>query len=239
MRDTRQLLMNDQTDIAYLEELRRWAKYGRLMSGIIHNLNTPLMGITGRVELIGFKMPDLKGLDQIAKQLQRINDILVPLAFLVDKDMNIERALTDIKDLITKVDRLCYAHMKYKHRINVELELGDGLLAEVYPTGVVNALYEVCMNAAEALPDDGNLLIGAAHITDTIVIRIENDGPPIDADILGQISEPGVTSRQGRAGLGCHIARLGIESSGGSIMWENEAPGVVCLIELPSARRSE
>jgi len=230
--------MSDQTEIDQMIELRRWAKYGRLMSGIIHNLNTPLMGITGRVELIGFKMPDLKGLEQITKQLQRINDILVPLAFLVDKDLNVERTLCDINDLITKVDRLCSANMKYKHRINVELELEGNLLAELYPMAVQNAVYEVCMNAADALPDEGTLRLTTGRSADIIIIKMENDGPAIPEELLPQLGEQVLFATDGRLKLGCYMSRREIETCGGSICWYNEPPGVVCVIELPAAHQA-
>ena len=42
-----------------LYELEKWAKYGKLMSGLIHNLNTPLMGLSGRIELLEMKYPDM------------------------------------------------------------------------------------------------------------------------------------------------------------------------------------
>ncbi|MCD4828272.1 MAG: HAMP domain-containing histidine kinase [Candidatus Cloacimonetes bacterium] len=227
--------MSEQDRYKQLAELRRWAKYGQLLSGIIHNLNTPLMGISGRVELISFKMPDLKGMDQISRQVQRINDILAPLAGLVDKDLNIERSLTDVNHLVCNVDYLCSASMKYKHRLNVELEIEDSLYAEVFASALQNALFEVCMNAADALPNSGNLKLATFAQNDSLFIRIENDGPPIDDDILARIGEPGVSSREGRLGLGCYIAREAIAICGGTVSWENEATGVSCTVELPLA----
>jgi len=227
--------MSDQTTYEQLAALRRWAKYGRLLSGVIHNLNTPLMGITGRVELIGFKMPDLKGLDQITKQLQRINEILVPLASLIDKDQNIERGITDVNDLVQKVDKLLYADMKYKHRLNAELDLNGTLFADIVPSALQNALFEVCMNAVDALPHDANLLLSTNREGDEIIIRVTNDGPPIPQDVLPHLGEPGLTGKAGHLGLGCYIARQGTDICRGQITWQNTDPGVCCTIKLPVA----
>ena len=226
--------MSERNEIDQLIELRRWAKYGRLLSGVIHNLNTPLMGITGRVELIGFKMPDLKGLDQISRQLERINDILVPLAYLVDKDLNVERGLCDVSDLIMNVHKLCGASMKYKHHIQVEHEVDEGLLADIIPSALQNALFEISMNAAEALSDEGELLIAATKSNGNILIRFENNGPPIPEDLLDRIDEIDTTTKKGGFGLGCAIARRGVEACGGVVRWANMPPGVVCVVELPA-----
>lgn len=226
--------MSERKDIEQLVELRRWAKYGRLLSGVIHNLNTPLMGITGRVELIGFKQPDLKGLDQINRQLQRISGILTPLAYLVDKDLNVEKSICDLGELIKHVDNLCKASMKYKHRIQVEHEVEDNLLAELTPSALQNALFELSMNAAEALPDEGELAIRAYKRADRIIIRLENNGPAIPEEILSSITDTDVTTSEDGMGLGCAIAKQGVEACGGFIEWANEPPGVVCLISLPA-----
>ncbi len=90
--------MIDQETINLIAELRVWAKYGKLLSGVIHNLNTPLMGISGRVELLQFKMPDLKGLDQIASQLERINNSLGNLTFMIEKDCGEETTSIDLSE---------------------------------------------------------------------------------------------------------------------------------------------
>ncbi len=109
-----------QLDQKTLYDLKKWAKYGHLISGIIHNLNTPLMGISGRLELIELKNPDLKGLDQINKQLEHINKTLQSLAYLADKDI-VDRVLdVDISDLLEKIDSLLSANMTYKHQMNIE-----------------------------------------------------------------------------------------------------------------------
>lgn len=115
--------MNDRLEIDMNEylELKKWAKYGHVMAGFIHNLNTPLMGISGRVEIMEIKYPDVKGLDLLTKHVDTITKMLQNTAFFTDKDSNNKEYDTDLLEFINRLDMFMKSHMKYKHHINVEL----------------------------------------------------------------------------------------------------------------------
>ncbi len=116
--------MNDRLEIDMNEylELKKWAKYGHVMAGFIHNLNTPLMGISGRVEIMEIKYPDVKGLDLLTKHVDTITKMLQNTAFFTDKDCNNKDYDTDLSEILNRIDMFMKSHMKYKHHICVELE---------------------------------------------------------------------------------------------------------------------
>jgi signal transduction histidine kinase len=218
------------------EMLRAWAKYGRLLPGLIHNLNTPLMGINGRVELIQFKTPELKGLDQIVNQLNRINETLSAISFLLDKDANHDVMLVDINDLVVKMDQFLLADMKYKHRINRDRDLADQLLAEIPPCYFLNALYEILRNCIETLDDEGEMLIKSYKGGKQAIIEIFNDGPRVADEILAKIGEPGVTDKDGHAGYGLHLAKNNLAKIGATFTLTNLDDKVLYRIEVPLIR---
>lgn len=159
-----------------LEDLKKWSKYGILISGIIHNLNTPLMGISGRLELIELKHPDIKGIEQINKQLENINKALQSIAYLADKD-NVERiADVDISELVEKIDSLLTANMIYKHQINVEKELES-----VHKTVNISVLYNCIFNLI-------TFIITLANQEDTLFIK--NDESSITLEIVKEEDNP-------------------------------------------------
>jgi len=96
----------------------KWNKYGKLLSGLIHNLNTPLMGISGRVELLALKMgPDDKSIKQITTQVERINNMLTAVGYLVDKDQYDKETEIDIATFLTNYFDFMNADMRFKHHV--------------------------------------------------------------------------------------------------------------------------
>ncbi len=177
-----------KTDVCIqMEDLRKWAKYGKLLSGVIHNLNTPLMGITGRVELISFKMPDLKGLEQITRQLDAINDILSALAFMVDKDTNVESMVMDLNELIGKVNGFMRADMKYKHRLDVELDLQDTIIVDTIPCYLQNAIIEIIGHSLSLCDDDNTITIQSRLDGNDALVIIQHDGKRIPEVAISSI----------------------------------------------------
>lgn len=123
-----------------LYELEKWAKYGKLMSGLIHNLNTPLMGLSGRIELLEMKYPDIKGIENLTKHVDTLSNMLKASAYFTDKDANDKEYDTDLHEFIERFDMFMKAHMKYKHGLFVEKELIDVNIL-MNPQRYFNAMY--------------------------------------------------------------------------------------------------
>lgn len=174
-------------DFEKYEEMRRWSKYGRIIAGLIHNLNTPLMGITGRIELLQFKFSDVKGFDQISTQLQRINDMLSGVSFVLDKDINQESYLTDVNETIQQLDVFMRGDMKYKHKMDVSLDLNDAILLEMPPTLLVNAVHELLRLCVNKGADDSVVVIATKKVSNLAVISITSSSAVIEHDLSGTI----------------------------------------------------
>ncbi len=134
--------MNKINDVLFLN--RKSLKYGKSVSGFIHNLNTPLMGIQGRVELMKFKNPELKGLDQILKQTEKINEIISSMAWMIELDRDSsERSFLQIDEILNGVNEFLKTNMKYKHRLKVSLPEKTGYICHGNAKYFVNALLEI------------------------------------------------------------------------------------------------
>jgi len=118
----------------------KYIKYGKLLGGLIHNLNTPLMGCTGRVELLQMKMEDDRNLNQIAIQLDKINAILVASAYILDKDNTDSVTMIDMKPLLENYFTFLYTDMRFKHQVEKEINLEPRNIA-VNPSELVNYLH--------------------------------------------------------------------------------------------------
>ena len=140
-------------------ELEKWAKYGKLMSGFIHNLNTPLMGLSGRIELMEIKYPDVKGLSSLINHIDSLSGMLKACAYFIDKDTN----ETNIEDFINRFDLFMKSHMQYKHNLFVEKEL-QKVIKPLNAQKYFNSLYQLVI-----------FVLSYASVEDTLTYKNDSE----------------------------------------------------------------
>jgi signal transduction histidine kinase len=99
-------------------------------------------------------------------------------------------------------------------------------------------LLNLVLNAVEAMPNGGHIVITGEVEGTTVILKLINDGPPIPDDALDHIFEPFFTTKPGGAGLGLFISHHIIQQHGGTLRVENisEPPSVAFEITLPTSR---
>ena len=209
--------MGKMIDEKELMDLKKWAKYGKLFSGIIHNLNSPIMGVSGRLELIAFRQPDLKGLDKITAQLDKINEILSSIAFLVEKDMNNDIRDLDIKEVMKNIDKLFFANMKYKHKMSIETNFENSLMIKTKPTSLINSITITMEEVIEKCDDDSKMSLSYLDKDDFIHILLSvNQSFIIDENSFNFI-----------------LAKEFAEQISGEIICENNFSDTLVTIKIP------
>ena len=101
----------------------KFIKYGKTLSGLIHNLNTPLMGMSGRIELMQMKFGEDKNVVQISAQLDRINAMLTSMAYLLDNEISNKDNGFDLQKLLENYFTYLTTDMKFKHKIEKNINL--------------------------------------------------------------------------------------------------------------------
>jgi len=226
--------MSEKTfPIREISKLRRFAKYGDLLSGLIHNMNTPLVGISGRLELIKFKMPDLKGLDQMTEQIERINQMLSAFSAILEGDRSYDFENMSLEVIIKNVDALMHADLKYKHKINVNIDLQGEIYVSVMTGYLYNALYEILRNCLDSLDESGKIGIKAYKTEENIVIEISNDGEPFPERVLEAFGKELISTKQEHFGFGLYSIKSYIDKLNGKVSISNLEQGVLYQIFLP------
>jgi signal transduction histidine kinase len=150
----------------------KWIKYGKLLSGLIHNLNTPIMGVSGRVELLQIKMGEDKSLIQISTQVERINKMLSSAGYLVDKDMYDKVIEVDVDVFLSHFYEFMTADMRFKHHTNKELAFTPAKVT-TNPSDllfVVHSLVDYILSFA----DDDTTIISKNNDSTVIYISMRN-----------------------------------------------------------------
>jgi signal transduction histidine kinase len=101
---------------------------------------------------------------------------------------------------------------------------------------LTEALCNVALNAIEATPPGGAVLVSMRELADgSQVWTVRDTGPGIPEDVRQRLGTPFVTSRKGGAGVGFALARQTVEQHGGRLDVRTvEGSGTVVSMSLPA-----
>jgi nitrogen-specific signal transduction histidine kinase/CheY-like chemotaxis protein len=218
----------------------RLASIGTLAAGVGHEINNPLTYVLGNLdrvlELILAPGASADPRATIAQSFeliaeardgaQRIAEIVADLKLLsgperdelvaVDVDAAVERALTIVASQLVSRGRVLKT-------------LGGPPPAVAAEARLVQAVINLLLNAAQALPSDGGngeIEIATTSAADEVVVSVSDTGAGIPESVRRQIFEPHFTTKRtsGGTGLGLWVVRRIIEAFGGRVDVESE-PG--------------
>ena len=235
-------LITDLTAVRKLqEEVRRkdrLAAIGQLSAGIAHEIRNPLGAIEGFTELLARKLHDHSTqqlLGEIVHEVKHLNHIVTNfLAFAREPQLHYEP--TDISALIDNTVTLLLS--THPHPVTLASRLPTGLpLVPVDPNEFRRALFNILINALQAMPDGGVLQVDAAVDDDWLTVTVRDNGPGIPDAVKDRIFNPFFTTKDEGTGLGLAIAHKIVDGHRGVIEVDS-APGMgtAFTIRLPLER---
>ena len=114
----------------------------------------------------------------------------------------------------------------------------DRLWAKVQPVEFQRALSNLINNSVEAIGENkGTVTVSLASVAEQVLLKVQDDGQGIPADILARLGQRGETHGKAKgSGLGLHHAKTSAASWGGSLDIQSElGAGTTVTIRLPQA----
>jgi two-component system, NtrC family, sensor kinase len=132
----------------------------------------------------------------------------------------VDRDGMDFVDLNESIrSSLTMASHQLRDRISVHTELGQLPRIKCMPSQVNQVFLNLISNAAQAMGEEGKLLIQSAHKPEGVEVRISDNGSGIADDVLPKIFDPFFTTKKvgEGTGLGLSIVHKIVQGHGGSI----------------------
>lgn len=203
------------------ERLRRFIDdRTHMLAATGHDLRTPLTSLRLRAELVEdkeLKAKMLSTVDEMARMVEAM------LAFAREDAVSEETRAVDLRSLVTAIaDDLA--------AMDLDVTVADGprIVHRCRQVSLTRALRNLIENAAR---HGGNARVDLREEDETVVIRVDDDGPGIPDDRIEDMFEPFArldaarNTEAGSMGLGLAIARSVIRAHGGDIALANRPGG--------------
>jgi PAS domain S-box-containing protein len=239
----------------------RLAAVGELAAGIAHEINNPIAYVRANLTQLQDHWKTVRGQiagddrhAMLAETAKEAEELLFESLEGVDRAAEIVRGVkgfahagprtretADINGLLDDVLRMAAPQLRHCVTISRNFEAlpqvscSSQELKQVFLNLVLNAGQAV---AADADARDGTIWITTERVEDEVVVRVEDDGPGIDPEILDRIFDPFFTTKKvgEGTGLGLGIAYQIIHSHGGNIAVASESgAGAAFTVRLPIA----
>lgn len=214
------------------EQLRhadRLATIGQLAAGVAHELNEPLGNILGLGELAlaTENLPEALGRD-----LHKIVDATLFAREIIRKLMLFSRqapprtGFVSVNSIVR--DGLFFLQARCQRAgITVERQLEENLPQIIADAGQIHqVLVNLVVNAIQAMPEGGRLLLETLTEDGDIVMAVEDTGVGMTRDVVSQIFYPFFTTKDVDEGTGLGLAVVhGIVTAHGGRVDVRTAPG--------------
>ena len=117
-------------------------------------------------------------------------------------------------------------------------EFSDPLVARLDPQQFRQAVWNLCLNAVQAMPDGGELRVCASRYDRALEVRVTDTGHGIPPEDLPQVFEPFFSTKEGGTGLGLALAHRVVQDHGGRIELRS-APGAGTTVVVTLPARDE
>ncbi|HJQ41410.1 MAG TPA: ATP-binding protein [Thermoanaerobaculia bacterium] len=216
---------------------QRYETLGRLAGAVVHDLNNVFMSI-----LMGAEILRRTGLGDMAEQaVERITSSARLGAENVRQLLTLARgypgdsATADPARVVADVERMLRKITPRSISIATDVDADVRRIA-CDAAQVLQLLLNLGLNARDAMPDGGMLLIHAKNADSYVMLSVSDTGTGIPPEILDRIFEPFFTTKAPDAatGLGLATARSIVRSHGGFIDVDS-APGATAFnVFLPA-----
>nr|WP_152739594.1 MULTISPECIES: ATP-binding protein [unclassified Pseudomonas] len=220
---TAQLRHNEEA----LRQSQKMEAVGQLTGGIAHDFNNMLTGIIGSLELLKRRLArgrleDLDSLIDLGVTSANRAAGLTHRLLAFSRRQSLDSKPVNMNELVTSMGELL--NRSLNESIRLEMALGENLwTAEADPNQLESALLNLVLNARDAMPDGGNLLVrtfnqaldlafteAQANLEpgDYVVLQVRDSGSGVPQSIINRVFDPFFTTKPIGQGTGLGLSMI-------------------------------
>jgi PAS domain S-box-containing protein len=224
-----------------LETSERLSALARITTGVAHEVKNPLNSMRLWLETLKETLPkdheaSTQAVRVLDSEIDRLDRVVKRfLDFTKPVEMHIDDV--DLAPLLSKVIEVARPEIE-RAKVTVEMRLADGM-PPLRGDGELlrQAMLNLVLNAVEAMPGGGRLLLSLDRRGDDAMIVVSDTGKGIPPEHRARIFQLFYTTRKGGSGLGLATTFRIVQLHNGSIDFVSEVGrGTAFRIELPLAR---
>lgn len=243
--------------VALEEQLARSQKMeaiGQLTGGVAHDFNNLLGVISGNLELLDEQLQDRRELSELAQIAIRATDrgaALTRSLLAFSRQQPLDPRPVDANLLVR--DMTALLRRTVPETITIDFTPRSTWQCKVDPGHLQNAILNLVLNARDAMPEGGRLMIetcdttldGAyalAHIEvapgDYVVLVVSDSGVGMEPEIVAQAFEPFFTTKEVGKGTGLGLSMVygfAKQSLGHVSLYSEPGAGTTVRLYLPRA----
>ena len=213
------------------------ASLGQFAAGLAHELRNPLMSMKILVQtaIEGGAEGSLSGRDLsiVDEEITRLEQLVQGFLDFARPPEAVRHSI-NLADVVTSTVNLV-APQAGRHGVSVTCDVSDDLPQVDADSGQLRqVVLNLLLNAIEATPSGGSVMIHAERHDEFGVLRVTDTGDGLPEELGDAIFEPFVSSRETGIGLGLSICRRIVETHQGTITAQNcPAGGAAFTVRIP------
>jgi signal transduction histidine kinase len=146
------------------------------------------------------------------------------------RPFELRRRKTSLAEIVSSILELAAARAN-QGKIAVVREYEQLPELSLDPEFIRTCLYNIVLNAFEAMPDGGTLTVRSAISADRLSLAFADSGVGVEKEKLDKVFEPFFTTKSRGLGLGLALTRKVIEEHGGKVQFDS-IPGQGSIVTL-------
>ncbi len=208
-----------------VREHERLAYVGHLTASLSHEIRNPLSAIKMNMQILARKLDldgyDLRRLQITVREITRLEGILRQLLDSA-RPLSLQTSPLDLAALVRSCLELLDPKVQEK-RLRIEQRHAPDLPLVTADAGKLEqALINLLLNAIEATPAEGDIVVWSLHGRDQagpyVELGVEDSGSGVDPKHLPLVFTPFFTSKASGTGLGLSNVKRVVEAHGGRVL---------------------
>ena len=221
-------------------KLERLAAMGTAVSGVAHEMKTPLVAIGGFSKIVQRKFqeddPSYKKLDIVLQETERLEHMVKEMLDF-SRPLKLDRSEEDLNNVVES-GLVVAARMAEDRKIAVELHLDRALpLIPLDTLRMEQVVINLLNNAIQASPEGEKVVVNTLRIGDYAAIEVIDCGCGIPIEQRENIFTPFFSTKKEGTGLGLAIVKKIVETHNGRLEFlDNPQGGIIFRVLLPMTR---